>query len=119
MWKKRGLSLIPMVYHHNYWGARYHVHISVYKGDGTVSVSHGGIEMGQGINTKVAQVVAKKLGIPLSSIKVKPTNNLVAPNNSTTGGSMGSESACGVSSYVFCTNLKSDVCRVRIFLGRC
>ena len=56
LWKKRGLSMIPALYHHNYWGTQYHIHLSVYRGDGTVAVSHGGIEMGQGINTKVAQV---------------------------------------------------------------
>ena len=56
-----------------------------------MAVSHGGVEMGQGLNTKVAQVVAKTLGITMDMIKVKPTDNLMAPNNSCTGGSVGSE----------------------------
>ena len=50
-------------------------------------------------------MVAKKLSIPLSSIKVKPTNNLVAPNNSTTGGSMGSECLCSSAEFA-CADLK-------------
>jgi xanthine dehydrogenase/oxidase len=96
LWKKRGLSMIPMLYHHNQWGAMYHVHICVYRGDGTVAVNHGGIEMGQGINTKVAQVVAKQLSIPIESVRVKPSNNLVSANDSVTGASMGSDCACSV-----------------------
>ena len=44
-------------------------------------------------------MVARKLSIPLSSVKVKPTNNLVAPNNSTTGGSMGSECVCSAAEF--------------------
>ena len=54
-WKKRGISLLPMRYRHNLslWnGLKHNCMISVYGGDGSVSVSHNGIEMGQGINTK-------------------------------------------------------------------
>ena len=43
------------------------------------------------------KVVAKELGIPVSMVRVKPTDNLVAPNNSVTGGSMGSECCASVS----------------------
>ena len=70
--------------------------ISVFSKDGSIAVSHGGIEMGQGINTKVAQVVAKELGVPMSIIRVKAASSIMAPNNSTTGGSTGSESCCKV-----------------------
>ena len=68
--------------------------MSIFAKDGSVSVSHGGIEMGQGINTKVRQVVADKLGIDMALIKIKPVANLTNPNAFTTGGSMGSELNC-------------------------
>ena len=70
--------------------------ISVFGGDGSVSVSHNGIEMGQGINTKVAQCVAFELGIDVSMVKVKPVTNLTNPNGAITGGSAGSETNCVV-----------------------
>jgi len=91
LWTKRGISLTPVMYHHSQYGTRYHVHISVFHEDGSVAVTHGGIEMGQGINTKVAQIVAKKLDLPMDMIKIKPTNNVSNPNASFTAGSMGSE----------------------------
>ena len=68
-------------------------------GDGSIAVSHGGIEMGQGINTKVAQTVANELkdyGVTIDMIKVKAANNLVSPNNCVTGGSTTSELTCNV-----------------------
>lgn len=74
------------------WG-QFHALVSVYARDGTVSITHGGIECGQGINTKVAQVAAHTLGIDLSLVTVKPTNNLTAPNNFVTGGSLASEAS--------------------------
>ena len=55
-----------------------------------------GIEMGQGINTKVCQVIARELGVPMELIRIKPTNNFTAANSSVTGGSMGSECCCSV-----------------------
>ncbi|KOB76483.1 Aldehyde oxidase AOX1 [Operophtera brumata] len=65
--------------------------VNIYHGDGTVVVIHGGIEMGQGINTKTAQVCAYALGIPLDKISVKPSTSFTSPNAIVTGGSIGSE----------------------------
>ncbi|XP_053686622.1 xanthine dehydrogenase/oxidase-like [Sabethes cyaneus] len=89
-WRKRGIAIVPMRYPQGYFGSL-HAIVSVYHDDGTVSISHGGIEMGQGMNTKVAQVAAHILGIPLDKISIKPTNNLTSPNAICTGGSITSE----------------------------
>ena len=50
----------------------------------------------QGINTKVAQTVAKTLNIPMDMISVMPTNSFVSPNTSATWGSTGTDSTCTV-----------------------
>ena len=98
-WKKRGMSLVPMRYDHHIgdWvGLKFHCVVSVFGGDGSVSVAHGGIEMGQGLNTKVVQVVAYELGIDVSLVKIKPVRTITNPNGFSTGGSVGSESNCVV-----------------------
>ncbi|KAJ8952857.1 hypothetical protein NQ314_007463 [Rhamnusium bicolor] len=99
-WKKRGMSLVPMA-----WTlevvSNFTVLVSIFHGDGGVVVSHGGIEMGQGINTKVVQVCAYKFGISMDKISVKPSYNVIAPNSTTSGGSLTSESVCYVSDLYF------------------
>ncbi|XP_013136142.1 PREDICTED: indole-3-acetaldehyde oxidase-like [Papilio polytes] len=89
-WKKRALKLSIMSFQIGYSG-NYPVTISVYHGDGSVLISHGGVEMGQGINTKVAQVCAYTLGIPLDKVQVKGTDSFVSPNSMATNGSITSE----------------------------
>ncbi|XP_068085795.1 uncharacterized protein [Anabrus simplex] len=91
-WKKRGIAMVPMKYPFFLLGG-FHATVSIYSVDGTVSVSHGAIECGQGANTKVAQVVAHVLGIPLEMVSVKPANNFTSPNSMVTGLSLASESA--------------------------
>lgn len=92
-WRKRGIGITTMKFPIEYLGV-FPSLVVIYHGDGTVVVSHGGIECGQGINTKVAQVAAFSLGIPLSFIVVKATNNVIGANSVMTGGSVTSESVC-------------------------
>ena len=52
-WKKKGISVIPIRYAVPWAGQNYGINVAVYSQDGTVAISHGGVEVGQGINTKV------------------------------------------------------------------
>ena len=64
--------------------------VNVYK-DGTVRLNHGGTEMGQGLYTKVAQVVADEFGIALERIRVTAADTSKVPNASATAASSGSD----------------------------
>ena len=90
---KRGLALTPVKFgisfnlvHLNQAGALVHVYV-----DGSVLVNHGGTEMGQGLNTKVAQVVAHALGVPMADVGVTATDTQKIANTSATAASTGSD----------------------------
>jgi len=90
---KKGLALTPVkfgisfnVVHLNQAGALVHVYT-----DGSVLVNHGGTEMGQGLNTKVAQVVAHELGISLAQVRAAATDTSKVANTSATAASTGSD----------------------------
>lgn len=72
----------------------YSVYVAIFRGDGSVVVSHAACEMGQGLNTKLAQIVAFTLGIPLEMVTVTGFSTIIAANRSSTAGSIGSESIC-------------------------
>ena len=59
--------------------------------DGSVQVNHGGTEMGQGLQVKMAQVAAEVLGVRLTSIRMMPTRTDKVPNTSATAASSGSD----------------------------
>lgn len=92
-WKKKGISVVPMAYEFAPFGPL-NVTVSIFHVDGSVSITHGGIEIGQGINTKAVQVCAYKFQIPIEKINVLPSNTMASPNSSATGGSMTSEAVC-------------------------
>ncbi|MBB2484610.1 xanthine dehydrogenase molybdopterin binding subunit [Mitsuaria sp. WAJ17] len=90
---KRGLAFTPLkfgisfnVVHLNQAGALVHVYT-----DGSVLVNHGGTEMGQGLNTKVAQVVAHTLGLPLAAVRATATDTSKIANTSATAASTGAD----------------------------
>ncbi|XP_030746527.1 xanthine dehydrogenase-like isoform X2 [Sitophilus oryzae] len=89
-WKKKGLSLVPMRWDMDVVVSHMTL-VSIYHLDGGVAVTHGGVEMGQGVNTKVAQVCAYKFGIPMEQVSVKPSYNVITPNNFPSGASLTSE----------------------------
>nr|WP_306254686.1 xanthine dehydrogenase molybdopterin binding subunit [Ornithinimicrobium cryptoxanthini] len=91
--RKRGIACTPVKFGisfnftaFNQAGALVHV----YK-DGSVLINHGGTEMGQGLHTKMRQVAATALGLPLSGIRLAPTRTDKVPNTSATAASSGSD----------------------------
>ncbi|MEV8594179.1 xanthine dehydrogenase molybdopterin binding subunit [Streptomyces sp. NPDC052012] len=64
--------------------------VLIYK-DGSVLINHGGTEMGQGLHTKMTQVAATTLGIPLHKVRLAPTRTDKVPNTSATAASSGAD----------------------------
>jgi len=90
---KRGLALTPVKFGisftatlFNQAGALVHVYT-----DGSVQVNHGGTEMGQGLNTKVAQIVADELGVPFERVLATASDTSKVPNASATAASAGTD----------------------------
>lgn len=92
-WKKRGIAIIPMKFSVGFPKTFYHqaaALVQIYT-DGSVLVAHGGVELGQGINTKMIQVASRELKIPMSYIHLDEMNTMTVPNTITTGGSTGAD----------------------------
>ncbi|KAM6179213.1 xanthine dehydrogenase/oxidase [Erethizon dorsatum] len=92
-WKKRGLCIIPTKFgisfsipFLNQAGALVHVYT-----DGSVLLTHGGTEMGQGLHTKMVQVASRALKIPISKIYISETSTNTVPNTSPTAASVSAD----------------------------
>ncbi|KAB5562555.1 hypothetical protein PHYPO_G00019190 [Pangasianodon hypophthalmus] len=105
-WTKRGLCIIPTKFgisftavFLNQAGALVHIYT-----DGSVLLTHGGTEMGQGLHTKMVQVASRTLGIPSTKIHISETSTNTVPNTSPTAASASSD-LNGMAVYNACQKL--------------
>ena len=114
-WKKRGLAMTPVRFGVSQTGGNFDSILNIYP-DGTIGVTHGGSEMGQGINTKVAQVVAFKLGLKPEEMNLVTVNDsssrcLSAASN-VSGGSISCE-LCSLSLMHACATMNARLAPLR------
>jgi xanthine dehydrogenase large subunit len=90
---KRGIAITPVKFGISFTATLMNqagALVLVYR-DGSVQVSHGGTEMGQGLYTKTRQIAAQSLVVPLDSIRIMPTRTDKVPNTSPTAASAGTD----------------------------
>ncbi|HET7409736.1 MAG TPA: xanthine dehydrogenase molybdopterin binding subunit [Paracoccaceae bacterium] len=109
---KRGIALTPVKFgisftttHLNQAGALVHVYQ-----DGSVMLNHGGVEMGQGLFVKVAQVAASELSVDLDRVRLTATRTDKVPNTSATAASSGSD-INGMAVRAACAELRGRLVR--------
>ncbi|WP_296597240.1 xanthine dehydrogenase molybdopterin binding subunit [Phenylobacterium sp.] len=105
---RRGIALTPVKFgisftttYLNQAGALVHVYT-----DGSIHLNHGGTEMGQGLNIKVAQVAADAFQVPLAAVKITSTRTDKVPNTSATAASSGSD-LNGMAALDACEQIKA------------
>jgi len=92
-WTKKGIAITASKWNLKSNQYEFSARLSAYA-DGTVYVATGGVEIGQGLNTKVSLCVAQTLGIPFESVLTEGGDTNICPNSAITGGSGSSESCC-------------------------
>jgi xanthine dehydrogenase large subunit len=113
---KRGLALTPVMFGvafgftpHNQGMAL----VSLLK-DGTLTVQHGGTEMGQGLHTKVLQTVADVFGVPLASVRIQATDTATLPNMPATAASSGTD-LCANAAHIAASTLRERIQKCKGF----
>lgn len=117
---RRGISLTPVKFgisfttrHLNQAGALVHIYE-----DGSIQVNHGGIEMGQGLYTKIAQIAASELDVGLQRIRVTQTQTDKVPNTSATAASSGTDMN-GQAVAAACQTLRTRLIEFAAQQGQC
>ena len=90
---RRGIALTPVKFGISFtatWFNQAGALVHVYN-DGSIHLNHGGTEMGQGLNTKIAQVVAEAFQVDFDRIKITKTTTEKVPNTSATAASSGAD----------------------------
>ncbi|WP_419914168.1 xanthine dehydrogenase molybdopterin binding subunit [Hoeflea sp.] len=90
---RKGIALTPVKFGISFtatWFNQAGALVHIYQ-DGSIHLNHGGTEMGQGLNTKVAQVVADEFQVDIETIRITATNTGKVPNTSATAASSGSD----------------------------
>jgi xanthine dehydrogenase large subunit len=90
---KRGIAITPVKFGISFTATFFNqgeALVLIYR-DGSVQVNHGGTEMGQGLYTKIRQIAAECLGLPLQSVRMMPARTDKLPNTSATAASAGTD----------------------------
>ncbi|MEM7608354.1 MAG: xanthine dehydrogenase molybdopterin binding subunit, partial [Myxococcota bacterium] len=90
---KRGMAITPVKFGISFTTAFFNqagALVLVYA-DGSIQLNHGGTEMGQGLHTKMLQIAADALGVPLDSVRMMATRTDKVPNTSATAASSGTD----------------------------
>src|SRR3569623_586121 len=105
---RKGIALTPVKFGISFtatWYTQAGAQVHIYR-DGSVHLSHGGTEMGQGLYIKVAQVVADAFGLGLDGVKISATRTDKVPNTSATAASSGSD-LNGMAALDACNQIKA------------
>jgi xanthine dehydrogenase/oxidase len=94
LWRKRGITMMPLKYGMGFYASFLEqggALVEVFQADGRVLLRHGGVEMGQGVMTKMIQLAAVTLNLPLDLIRTDATDTHVIADPISTGGSTGTQ----------------------------
>lgn len=117
-WRKRGLALIPTKFGISFtalWFNQAGALVHIYH-DGSVLVAHGGTEMGQGLHTKMTQIAAQALKVPLDNVFISETATNTVANASATAASASSD-LNGYAVFNACEQLNARLAPYREKLG--
>lgn len=117
-WKKRGINVNMTKFGINFTAKFYNqggALVMIYT-DGSVLVSHGGTEMGQGLHTKMVQVAAQAFGIPHTMVHVEETSTNCVPNASPTAASMSTD-LYGMAVLNACEQIRNRLLPIREKMG--